>query len=334
MGWWDGVWKAQAEDWVYGWLGPEQVPAGTPSANVEQDAAYLNIFLKSARIVNVREGLRTFYGAVHSFTRLPQRSTNTAEFNVVTTPSELKNVDAGGIDRVIQINQRLLGPVPYVGGDLEIEIGLFSVAASNLAAPYLTLLESLSKTAGVSFISSAIPLAGPILEGVKLLTGSDRDVRLEIGLSITDPEPRQGYCIAMRAPKDAVKLAELRLDPSDFRLLGTDGRALRDYPYMVIEVSSVPQRPDWFKIPELAKAYGRIQELYRDGSDDTEPALQMFRRIAMTCNDLTLPDANLLAEKVASMYRVVSGATKSSRGASRPGVSRELPDLQEMNLYS
>ncbi|HEV3201075.1 MAG TPA: hypothetical protein VGZ73_24400 [Bryobacteraceae bacterium] len=333
MGWWDRVWKTQAEDWVYGWLRPEQVPAGAPSGTVEPDAAYLNIFLKSARIVNVRQGLKTFYGAVHSFTRLPHRSTDSAEFNVVTTPSELKNVDADGIDRVIQINHRLLGPVPYVDGDLEMEIGLFSVAASNLAAPYLSLLESLSKTAGVSFISAAVPLSGPILEGVKLLTGSDRDVRLEIGLSITEPKPRQGYCVAMRAPKDAVKLVDLKLDPEDFRLLGTDGRAIRDYPYIVIEVSSEPRRPDWFKIPELAKAYSRIQELYRNGSEDTEAALQIFRRTAVTCNDLILPDAKMLAEKVASMYQV-AGAKGSSRGVGRPGVSRELPDFEEVNLYS
>jgi hypothetical protein len=332
MGWWDRAWKTEAEDWVYGWLGPEQIPAGAPAGSVAPDAAYLNIFLKSARIVNVREGLKTFYGAVHSFTRVPHRSTGSAEFNVVTTPAELKNLDADGVDRVIQINHRLLGPVPYVDGDLEMEIGLFSVAASNLAAPYLSLLETLSKTAGVSFISAAVPLSGPILEGVKLLTGSDRDVRLEIGLSITDSRPRQGYCVAMRAPKDTVKLSDLRLDPSDFRLLGRDGRPIRDYPYLVIEVSSADQRPDWFKIPELAKAYSRIQSLYRDGSDDTEAALQMFRRIAKTCNDLTLPDAEKLADKVESMYRIV-GTSGRSRGVST-GVSRELPDLQELNLYS
>ena len=333
MGWWDRAWKTRAEDWVFGWLAPGQVPGGAPSGNVEPDAAYLNIFLKSARIVNLREGLGTFYGAVHSFTRLPHRSTNTAEFNVVTTPSELKNADAGGIDRVVQINQRLLGPVPYVDGDLELEIGLFSVAASNLAAPYLSLLESLSKTAGVSFISAAVSLSGPILEGVKLLTGSDRDVRLEIGLSMTEPKPRQGYCVVMRAPKEAVKLADLRLDGSDFRLLGADGRAVKDYPYMVIEVSAGPRRPDWFKIPELAKAYARIQELYRDGSEDTGAALQLFRRIARTSNDLIQSDADALADKVDSMYRVTS-VQQTHRGIQKAGSPRELPDLEEMNLYS
>ncbi len=333
MGWWDRIWKAEAENWVYGWLGPEQVPNGAPFGNVEPDAAYLNIFLKSARIVHVREGLRTFYGAVHSFMSLPHRSMNKFEFNVVTTPSELKNVDAGGIDRVIQINQRLLGPVPYVNGDLEMEIGLFSVASSNLAAPYLSLLESLSKTAGVSFISAAMSLSGPILEGVKLLTGNSREVRLEIGLSMTESKPRQGYCVVMRAAKEAVKFSGLKLDASDFRLIGSDGRAVKDYPYMVIEVSAELQRPDWFRIPELARAYARIQELFREGSSDTEAALQVFRRVALTCNDLIPQDAKALADKVTSMYRI-AGTQQTSRGARKSRVSLELPDLRDVRLYA
>ena len=332
MGLWDIVWKTQAEDWVYGWLGPDQVPANSPFGAVEPNASYLNIFLKSARVVNVRKGLTNFYGVVHSFMKLPHRSQQTAEFNVVTTPAALKDVDSR-IDRIVQINHRLLGPAPYVDGDLEIEVGLFSVPSSDLAAPYLSLLENLSTTAGVSFISSALPFAGPILEGVKLLTGGNKAV-LEIGLSITEPQPKQGYCVVMRAPKKAVLLSQLKLDPSDFRLLDLNGEPIADYPYLVLEVQAQPQRPDWFKIPDLSKAYGRIQELYREGSDDTNAALQVFRRTALTCNDLIEADARLLADKVASTYRMVS-ATSSERGARRAtAVADELPDLKEMNLYS
>jgi hypothetical protein len=333
MGWWDQLWKTQSQDWVYGWLNANQIPPGAPSGPVQPDTAYLNIFLKSARVVNVRRGLETFYGAVHSFMRVPHRSQMTAEFNMVITPSSLKNIDAKGIDRVVQINQRLLGPVPYVDGDLEMEVALFSVASSNLAAPYLTLLESLSKTAGVSFISAALPFAAPILEGIRLLTGDDRNAVLEIGLSITEPKPRQGYCVVMRAPKGVVDLSRLKLDPADFRLLDANGQAVADYPYMVLEVRAEPQRPDWFKIPDLTKAYSRIQELYRDGSDDTNAAVQIFRRVALTCNDLTMQDATNLADKVASMYAIV-GAEKSTRGVRAVEKLEEFPDIRELNLYS
>ena len=331
MGWWNRAWRTQAEDWVYGWLGPEQVPPGSPSGAVEANAAYLNIFLKSARVVDARKGLTNFYGVVHSFMKLPHRSQQTAEFNVVTTPAALKDIDAR-VDRVVQINQRLLGPTPYVDGDLEMEVGLFSVPSSDLAAPYLSLLENLSTAAGVSFISTALPFGGAILEGMKLLTGGDHVV-LEIGLSITEPTPRQGYCVVMRAPKNALPLSRLKLDPSDFRLLYSDGKPIGDYPYLVLGVQAQPQRPDWFKIPDVAQAYSRVQELYREGSGETDAALQMFRRVALTCNDLIEADARLLSEKVTAMYQIV-GAAPANRGGKGASVSIDLPDLREANLYS
>jgi len=328
MGWWSDVWTTKAQSWVYRWLDAKQVPSDSPSGLVVANASYLNIFLKSARVVNVRKGLTTFYGVVHSFMKLPHRSQQTAEFNVVTTPADLKNISAR-IDRVVQMNHRLLGPAPYVDGDLEIEVGLFSVPSSDLAAPYLTLLENLSKTAGVSFISTALPFAGPIVEGVKLLTGG-QNTDLEIGLSTTEPRPKQGYCVVMRAPKDAVPLSSLKLDPSDFSLFDSAGRPIADYPYLVLEVRAEPQRPDWFKIPDLAKANGRIQELYREGSDQTDAALQMFRRVALTCNDLLEEDARQLANRVESLYRIVSTTPRAARAAT---VADELPDLKEANLY-
>jgi hypothetical protein len=329
MGWWKQIWKTKADDWVFGWLEPQQVPLGAQSGVVQPGRSYLNIFLKSARLVDVRRGLTRFYGAVHSFMKVPHQSGKTAEFQVVTTPSELMNLDSRNLDRVIQINQRLLGPVPYAGGDLEIEAGLFSVAGSDLAAPYLSLLEGLSKAAGVSFVSSALPFAGPILEGVKLLTGGNGHADLEVGLSIREPAMRCGYCVVMRAAKGAINLRSLHLDPEDFRVVDADGRTVKDYPYMVLQIDAEPKRDDWFRIPELTESYARIQELYRENSPETNAAIEVFRRIAMTCNDLTTDDATRLAKKVRSLYK----EDDSTRSAYTTG-DRKPPELKEANLYS
>ncbi|MGA8030074.1 MAG: hypothetical protein WB992_23250 [Bryobacteraceae bacterium] len=339
MGWWDKVWHDKAQDWVSGWLNEGQVPAGTPLGEIEPDTAYLNIFLRSARIVNVRIGLKRFYGVVHSYMSVPHRS-QTAQFNAVTTPSELKNVDSSNLDRVVQTRYRLVGPVPYAGGDVDMEMGLFSIAEADLAAPYLSLLESLSKAAGVSFISTALPFAAPILEGVKLLTGSEKDC-LEIGISETQPRLQQGYRVVMRAPKNQVSLSELRMDPSDCRLLDKNGRSIADYPYMVFEVRAEARRSDWFEIPELGKAYARVQEAVRENRRrDADAAVDMFQRIAKTCNDLTTGDAELIANKVKSMYGQAAPkagtreGVETARGGGTPTPARLLPDLKELRLYS
>lgn len=335
MGWWSQIWIERTRDWICEWLDPSQVPDPALAGEVERESAYLNIFLKSARVVNVRKGLKKFYGAVHSFMEIPHRSQQRAQFNVVTTPEALRNVDAGNVDRVVSLNHRLLGPVPFVGGDLEIQVGLFSIASSDLAAPYLSLLESLSKTAGVSFVSAALPFAGPIVEGVKLLAGSDKDSILEIGLSDTQSRPRQGYLIAIRASREELGPKTLKVDPSNFHLLDARGAPLTNYPYFVLEVRAERERSDWFEIPELKDAYKQIQELYRaDKRSDTEQALNFFRRIALTCNDLQTPDAELLANKVDKMYRTfVPNSTRSAQ----PGFQKRpenLPNLSDLRLFA
>lgn len=331
MSWWDQLWRRKAEDWIFAWLDDAQVGGEATAGEVTPDAAYLSVFLKSARVVDVRKGLTRFYGAVHSIIRLPHRSQGCAEFNVVTTPQALRNVDPA-IDRVVQFDQRLLGPVPYVGGDLEMEIGLFSVASSDLAAPYLALLESLSRTAGVSFVSAALPFAGPILEGVKLLSGSDRALALEVGVSTTQSRPRAGHCVVIRAPKSSLDPARLRVDRSDFRLL-FDGKPLAAYPYMVLQIRAEPRRDDWARIPDVAEAFRAVQDEYRRGSTTrTAEALQYFRRVVRTSNDLLLDDAERLVDKVDSMYLEAGEPEPARRGvAARP--ARTLPDLDAVALY-
>lgn len=335
MGFWDSVWRERSQNWVHGWLGAEQAPAAAPAGDIPPESAYLNVFLKSAQIVNARKGLTTFYGAVHSYMKLPHRANQPAEFNVVTTPSALKQADARRLNRVIQMDKRLLGPVPYAGGDLEMEVGLFSIAAGELAAPYLELLESLSKNAGVSFLSSAIPFAGPILQGVKLLTNSAGDC-LEIGISRTYSTARQGIYVVTRASKDILNLADLKVDESDYTLLDGRGRAVADYPYMVFEIRAEKERFDWFTIPELEKAYSRVQDAFREQNDrQADAAMEVFRRVALTCDDLTMPDAAKLADKVRRMYESVGAPVSARRGASGTGTApaKLLPNLKDLTLY-
>ena len=69
----------------------------------------------------------------------------------------------------MQLDQRLLGPVPYVGGDIQAEVGLFSVASGDLTGPYLKLLDLLSQAATVSFIGLALPFVEPIKQGINAL---------------------------------------------------------------------------------------------------------------------------------------------------------------------
>ena len=201
MGWWEEIFRKKAEDWIFEPLAPAQVPDNLQHAAVQKESSYLSVYLKSARIVNVRQGLSKFYGVVNSFISVPYLSGTNAEFNVITTPAFLKNVDSAHIDRVIQLDQRLLGPIPYRGGQLALEIGLFSIKSVDLAAPYLEVLETMSKQAGVAFINAALPFAEPLKTGINLLVGGGDNALLEIGLASSSLDTRNRLFCGHASPQ-------------------------------------------------------------------------------------------------------------------------------------
>ncbi len=101
-------------------------------------------------------------------------------FHVVTSPSKLEAIDRSHMDHVVMGKKLLLGPVVYRGG-LEVDVGLFSVVAANLALPYLTLLQTLSDTAGVAFVGAAAPIVTSIKAGVGLLAKQPGQAALGVG---------------------------------------------------------------------------------------------------------------------------------------------------------
>lgn len=330
MGWWSDLWKRRSEDWIFSPLDAQQVPGNVEHKPVEENTSYLSIFLKSIRIVNVRKGLAKFYGTVHSFISLPHISGDFAEFNVVTTPSSLINVDAERIDRIIQINKRLLGPIPYRGGDMEMEIGLFSIKSADLSEPFVSLLEKMSDLAGVSYISDALKFAEPIIYGVNLLTGSASDTILEIGVSATFSRPQTGYYLVMRAPKQDIDVEELEVDPKDFRLVSKNNQPIDDYPYMIFEISASPRRNEWFLIPEIRESYNALQEDIRKGDNENiAETLVIFKRIALTCGDLLPKHALSLVNHVDADVQSIMSATKK---AIPEAFSTTLRDLNQIHI--
>lgn len=324
MGWWPVLMRGRAEQWTY-----LQLPAQR-GGEVEPESAYLSVFLRSAHVVDVRRGLRRLYGAVSSSLELPTRAGTTAQFVSTVSPASLQDVDPDHLDRYVQLNHRLLGPVPYVGGDVEAEVGLFSVPSSDLTGPYLNLLDSLSKAATVAFIGHALPFVEPIKQGINVLAGASDGAALEVGFSTTWRPLRCGAVVVVRTPASASE--SYRIDERDGRLLDASGQPVSDQPYLVLEISAEPRRDDWASIPELADAWADVQREYRTGDvERTQEALVAFRRIALTCNDLLFDDALRLAERTQAAYGALGPPTPPVRGA---GNRRELPPLATLSPFA
>jgi hypothetical protein len=282
------------------------------------------------RVVNVRTGLSKFYGAVHSFASLPHRGGRTAAFSTITTPAALKSVDAKHLDRVVVVDKRLLGPVPYRGGDVELEVGLFSIKQADLAGPFLSVLESMSDIAGVSFVKAALPFAKPLTEGIQLLTGSDGDSILEVGLAANMKAPMTGYYVVIRGPKGKVDVSKLRLTARDNMLVdAATGQPLGEYPYIVLEVSASDRREAWFEIDDLKVAHQELDTTVRAGKvEDAKAALAVFRRTALTSDDLVFRDAERIVGDVTREVNIILGNTPTAAGA-----GRGLTPLHELRIY-
>jgi len=323
MGLFDGVLFKKTQNWIFEPLSAKQTPDGLQSANIEPDKYYLSVFLRSMRIVNVRKAFSRFYGTVHSHISVPHLD-GTIEIDTVTTPDRLKDVPTDSVVDIVEFNHRLLGPVPYRGGDFVFQVGLFSIKGTDLAEPFLDVLQSMSTAAGVSYWNIAKPFVDPVKKGIELLVGAQGAAALEIGAHGTWPKPRTGYYLAMRAEKGTVAVNSLKVAP-DFRLTDQSDTPYTDYPYLLLAVEADTTRPDWFTIPDIRAAYKALQEDVRQGNVKTaDQTFQVFRRTALTSPDLLRPHATAIVGEVEETLRNTLPAT--AVGAA----SIHLPDLETL----
>lgn len=321
--------KQKKEDWLFMKLPPSQTPDDIEIKDLKPDEEYLNIILKSMRIVNVRIGFSKFYGAVHSFISVPHKSGLVADFNVITTPGQLAELDKSGLDNVITQNIRLLGPVPYRGGDIKVEMGLFSIKSADLAKPFISLLSEVSDLAGVSFIKAVEPYTKPLETGIDLLLGN-KDTSLEIGLSKTYTNSiSTGYYVAMRAPANKINTDDLKIE-SDYTLVNKSGTRISDYPYIVFQIYSEKQRSDWTSIPDIRESYTNLHAEAKKGDkmDDIKAALTHFKKTALLSYDLTSADSSNLVKLVQKEISDVFATTLTASTTVRP-----IKELHEISLY-
>ncbi|HZR18419.1 MAG TPA: hypothetical protein VFE51_14090 [Verrucomicrobiae bacterium] len=331
MPFWDVLTRKRAEEWLYYQFLPQQVPGAVESEILEPNKSYANVWLRSTRVVNVRSGLKKFYGAVHSYISvLPVGQPDKAEVNTVVTPKLLRNVDPRNLDRVVQVNHRLLGPIAHSGHDVELEVGLFSVEEADLVAPYLGMLEKISDVAGVGFLKTALPFAAPIKDGINALLNGQGDSILEIGLSRVFQPLTTGYHLVMRVPEQQVNPAEFRLERATGRVVGNDGKLIKDYAYIVFEVASTKEKHDWPKISELKRQYDLIKDaIVRGDAKEANAGQQIFRRLARTSTDLIKADADRLTQ-------LVRDEIDQSLGAPTPQAAlteRLVREFDQLPLY-
>lgn len=325
MNWWSSFWQTNASAWIDRPLKAAGQGSAAEPRDLEPGADYLSITLESMWIVGVRKGWTSYYGVVHSHCSLDTLRGTKCDVSVIISPNSLKGVDDAHLDRIVIGGSPLVWRIPFVGGTPTLEVGLVSVKGSDLAAPFIGLLETLTQTAGVSALSATLPLVSPIKQGFEGLLGT-HDSILEIGSSRSLNPPRTGYRLIMRATERDLDASQLSYDPDSQRLRYDNGAIEDRFPFMVIKIEACREKDDFYNIPAIQSAYQALADAATSGESRRLPGLiDAFDRTARYSMDLLEADGSRLADKVSARFR-------TTRSAVAP-VSRDIPDLKGIGLY-
>lgn len=328
MGWLGDLWKKIEGRETVDMMFVDNLDQAQGAA-LEADKCYVELYVDSLRLRNVRKFATKFHGVVYSFVTLPYQADAKIKVPAISKPENLAQLDPDGLAKVITINKQMMGAIPWRGGPLSLELGLFSVKGGNLLTPVLDFVTSISTVAGVSFAGQIAPFAPLITSGMDILSGQTEDVALEVGIDTALTFDRAGTFAIIAAPKNsAIRPDKLTLD-SDRKLLH-EGAPLKEA-YCVFTLKRVEIKADYGEIPELKAAFGKLRDAVRGGEiDRATEALASFRLTVMTSPDLIRPHAAKLAalgeEMLADAFG--TGVVPVSLTESAKALPRELADLQ------
>jgi hypothetical protein len=272
---------------------------GAPS-NSSDISGYLSLFMNSVSLADSRRGRYRYYAALQSFISV-ELGEESADFACVASPGYFKDIDPARSNMAILARKRLLGPIPYRGGDVDLDVGLVAMRSTDLLGPYLEVLETLSAAGGVTFPQLAKPFVVPVTKGIDLLLNAGTDVHLEVALSTVLEKIRPGIIAVTAASRDDFDVSTARLTPEGV-LLDSSGRPLRAS-YFTLEFSMSEIRDDWQQIPEIRQSIRDVRDaVLRNLPEEVEARLDQHRRVALSSPSLLPEHAELVVAEVRNRY--------------------------------
>ena len=267
------------------------IDEGEPS-HVQKDTHYVRVWLRSARITEIRRWTKKFHATVHSqFAYIDSLAGPQEVMAVVAPDTAFEKLDPEHLDRFIVVNQPLLGPIPY-RGELAMDVALFSVSAADLARPYLNLLSALTNSASVAFLGQVKPFIEPLKRGAEALLGDENQAQLQIGLSRTDTQLRIGNILVARVPRGTVNASGVSVHPDNFSLLDSGGNEIKGFPYMILGVEATTQRDDYAQIPAISTGWEAVRQVAQVGKpvEEVRQSFSSLRRAVYFSPDLIRTD--------------------------------------------
>ncbi len=314
---------------------PTLANPAAPAAPIVPDETYVELFIDSLRIDKARAFASRFHGVVYTFASLANLAQDSAAFSSVTKPDKLADLDKNSVERVLTVSRKMMGPVPWRGGSLELQLGLFSVKSGNVLTPILDFVTRVSDAAGIAVVGAAKPLLPLIGQGMDLIAGQTEDTQLLVGLDTALPLDRTVTCAIIARAKQKVDVAALSIDPADGKLM--IGGVPLEAGYCVFSIRATDRKPDFGEIPELKDSYAEFRRAVIAGKEqDAHEASGTFCRRVLTSPDLIPKDASRLAAMVRQMLADAFGGPAGEPGPAviaRGGQASVPETLGQLPLY-
>ena len=271
------------------------------------DEVYIELFVETVRLKTQRRCAGRLHGMLYSGLTLARDGGRNAALATIAKPHHLTDLDTKTLDRAIMVERRLLGAVPWHGGTLKLELGLFSIKAASPLSPVLDYVTRVSDQAGISFVGGAQRFLPLITDALDLILGQSRDVAIELALDTDLTLSRSEVMALVAVSKDRITPADLRIDPTDHKLLWK-GAPLEDA-YCVISIRRTDRKADFGEIPELAEGYNHLRDALKTRRKRvSEEAKQALALAIYRSPDLIDRDkARLVALIEAEVKRAITG---------------------------
>jgi hypothetical protein len=226
------------------------------------------MFLKHRRVL-----FQTKYPVVNALMRFAGMN-GKVEVNFVAKPELAGDSNESRLDDIVTLDQTLLGPVLYRGGDLELMLGLYAAPADDWAKRFISLAEGISQLTLNATLTTAISMASTIKTSIENSMSSD-GLDLKLGL---DKELKEnvwlapGHLVMISAPDDSIDVEGLEVRGGE--LFTSKGDIYTDHDYIVLAIEVTSQRTDWQSL-----GYGPLwQDMLKTAAeaDDIETVKSTF----------------------------------------------------------
>lgn len=252
-------WKRIEDDHAF------QSSSGEP---INNDEHYFVIRMREMFVRNTRVLWRKYYPLLHGFTTYR----NTTE-HAIAGPGQLRELGEAGLDRIVNLNYPLTPPMAYVGGDLALLVGLYSIPGQDAAKALIGFVGSLTALGGVA--TAQIPqIADTIKQGIDSVLGLG-DTKLQIGVRdtfFTGNPLRSGFHVGIAAAVKDVPIEHLWVKDGHL-IVGEDpvsGQPYEEYDYFLLGIERHDHFDAWAGLPGISDYEATFNAILGDGALGTD----------------------------------------------------------------